>query len=263
MIKALALIALQYASAGNNPGIPIVFFIGGLSLFFGALKKINRDRLIENMPTSKIRSIAMGLVEVNGKVSKYNDTLIAPLSGEECVYCRFSITEWKRGRKRSYPIELRSKEKGVLFNLDDGTGQILIDARGANLENISRYIDFDTTSDGDQITGHILNYCKKHNIELYRKNGSLKRIEFKETYIPIRQNLYIMGVASRNKYEDIKSKSGKVNNMIGYQFRQRIFYISDKSEKEILNNSVQNSRIMLIGGMVLSVIGLFGIIDLF
>ena len=51
--------------------------------------------------------------------------------------------------------------------------------------------------------------------------------------------------------------------MIGYQYRQRIFYISDKSEKEILKNSVQNSRVMLIGGLVLSVIGLIGIIDYF
>ena len=178
MIKTLALISLQYASAANNPGIPIVFFIGGLSLFFGGLNKIKRDRLIENMPTSKIRSIAMGLVEVNGKVSKYNDTLIAPLSGEECVYCRFSITEWKRGRKRSYPIELRSKEKGVLFNLEDGTGKVMVDARGANLENLKRYIDFDSNSNEDQITRTILDYCKKHNIELYRKNGLLKRIEF-------------------------------------------------------------------------------------
>ena len=99
MTKTLALISLQYASAGNNPGVPIVFLIGGLSLFFGGLTKINRDRLIANMPTSKIRSVAMGLVEIYGKVSKYKDTLTAPLSGKECVYCRLSITEWKRGRK--------------------------------------------------------------------------------------------------------------------------------------------------------------------
>ena len=51
--------------------------------------------------------------------------------------------------------------------------------------------------------------------------------------------------------------------MIGYQFRQRIFYISDKGEKEILTNSVQNSRIMLIAGMVLSLIGLLGVMDFF
>ena len=263
MIKVLAVFSLQYASAGNNPGIPIVFLIGGLSLFFGGLSKINRDRLIANMPTSKIRSVAMGLVEINGKVAKFRDTLVAPLSGKECVYCRLSITEWRRGRKRSYPVELRAKEKGVLFNLDDGTGKILIDARGANLENLTRSIDIESRQGDNTITDTILDYCKQRGIELYRKNGTLKKIEFKETHIPVGQDLYIMGIASKNKYKDPASKSEQNDNMIGYQFRQRIFYISDKSEKEILTNSVQNSRIMLIGGMVLSVIGLIGVMDFF
>ena len=72
-----------------------------------------------------------------------------------------------------------------------------------------------------------------------------------------------MGIASRNKYKENESNPGENDNMIGYQYRQRIFYISDKSEKEILKNSVQNSRVMLIGGLVLSVIGLIGIIDYF
>ena len=72
-----------------------------------------------------------------------------------------------------------------------------------------------------------------------------------------------MGVAGRNKYRKDTSKAGEDENMIGYQQRQRIFYISDKSEKEILINSVQTTRIMIFGGIVLSVIGLIGIIDNF
>ena len=263
MTKAIADISLHYAATGSNPAIPFLFFIGGLTLFFGGLIKVNRDRLIANMPTSKIRSVALGLVEIYGKVAKHKETLTAPLSGKECVYCRLSITEWKRGRKRSYPVELRAKEKGVLFKLDDGTGKILVDARGANLENLTRSLDIDTGLDDNPITDTILEYCKKHDIDLYHKNGSIKNFEFKETYIPTGQDLYIMGIASRNKYKENESKPGENDNMIGYQLRQRIFYISDKSEKEILKNSVQNSRVMLIGGIVLSVIGLIGIIDYF
>ena len=68
-----------------------------------------------------------------------------------------------------------------------------------------------------------------------------------------------MGIAGRNKYRKDTSKAGEDENMIGYQQRQRIFYISDKSEKEILKNSVRNSRVMIFGGIVLSVIGLLGI----
>ena len=84
----------------------------------------------------------------------------------------------------------------------------------------------------------------------------------KEDVPPEIYNL-VMNKLSKNKYKNPASKSEQNDNMIGYQFRQRIFYISDKSEKEILTNSVQNSRIMLIGGMVLSVIGLIGVMDFF
>ena len=123
--------------------------------------------------------------------------------------------------------------------------------------------DIESRQGDSTITDTILDYCKQHGIELYRKNGTLKNIEFKETHIPVGKDLYIMGIASKNKYKDPASKSEQNDNMIGYQFRQRIFYISDKSEKEILTNSVQNSRVMLIGGMVLSVIGLIGVMDFF
>ena len=139
------------------------------------------------MPTSKIRSVAMGLVEIYGKVSKYKDTLTAPLSGKECVYCRLSITEWKRGRKRSYPVELRSKEKGVLFNLDDGTGEILIDARGANLENLTRDIDIDTGLDDNPITDTILENCKIENSHLENvivlRGGEVTNQKIKNTIV--------------------------------------------------------------------------------
>jgi hypothetical protein len=72
-----------------------------------------------------------------------------------------------------------------------------------------------------------------------------------------------MGIANRNKYKEDISDSEEEENMIEYQHRQRIFYISDKSEKEILLHSVQNTRIMIFGGIVLSAIGLIGIIDNF
>ena len=260
MAKFIAGISLHYAAAGNELGMQLVFFIGGLTLFFGGLIKIKRDRLIENMPTSKIRSIALGLVEVYGKVVKHKKTLMAPLSGKECVYCRLSITEWRRGRKRSYPHELRAKEKGVLFNIDDGTGKILIDARGANLENLTRKLDIDISDETD-LSSTILDYCKMNEIELFHKNGSRKRIEIKETYIPLGQDLYVMGIA--NKHKTNNSGSIQQEYIIDYQYRQKIFYISDKSETDILKNSVQNNRIMIFGGIVLSVIGLIGIIDNF
>ena len=71
----------------------------------------------------------------------------------------------------------------------------------------------------------------------------------------------MMGVANKHKSDNSESMQQKY--IIGYQYRQKIFYISDKSETDILKNSAYNSRIMIFGGIVLSVIGLIGIVDNF
>ena len=46
----------------------VVGFGGGIFLFFKGLIWLKQKRLIENLPTSKIRSLAMGLVEIFGEV---------------------------------------------------------------------------------------------------------------------------------------------------------------------------------------------------
>ena len=50
-------------------------------------------------------------------------------------------------------------------------------------------------------------------------------------------------------------------NEYGVKFvdNEKKFTDTFKSEKEILKNSVRNSRVMIFGGIVLSVIGLLGI----
>ena len=48
-----------YADSGDGIGFAIFLFIGGLAMFYQGLQKMRRDRLIANMPTSKVRSMAM------------------------------------------------------------------------------------------------------------------------------------------------------------------------------------------------------------
>ena len=86
-------LAIQQAGSGNGIGFALILFFGGLLLFYSGLKKLQRDRLIANIPTSKIRSMAMGIVELYGTIQTYEETLTAPFSGKECVYCRVSVSE--------------------------------------------------------------------------------------------------------------------------------------------------------------------------
>ena len=80
----------------------IIFFIAGFSLFIWGFLSFRWKRLIENIPTSKIRSIAMGLVEISGRVVKSkNNNLKSPFSQNDCVYYKCTIEEYRRSGKHS------------------------------------------------------------------------------------------------------------------------------------------------------------------
>ena len=55
-------------SNDNGFGFGVLLLIVGLYLFYNSLKNLKKKRLFENIPTSKMRSVAMGLVELKGKI---------------------------------------------------------------------------------------------------------------------------------------------------------------------------------------------------
>lgn len=91
---------------------------------------IKLKRKIENTPTSRIRSMAMGLVEVHGKtLRKY--ALVSPINQSPCVYYR--LRKYKKDRNNSWTLTSDKDSRHVPFMVDDGTGQILVDPSGAKV----------------------------------------------------------------------------------------------------------------------------------
>lgn len=95
-----------------------------------------RKRTIENLPTSRIRSMPMGTVEIKGRAKrKYH--LKAPHSQVDCVYYRYRTLVKRRApsadyRKNEYWTVVERGESGpVPFYLEDNTGLVLIDPNGA------------------------------------------------------------------------------------------------------------------------------------
>jgi len=71
-------------------GAGLVFFFKG----FGVWRKM---RLIQDTPTSKIRSMALGRVELYGQAVEKAE-LTAPLTGAACVYYRYQVEQEVQGR---------------------------------------------------------------------------------------------------------------------------------------------------------------------
>ncbi|MDO3378582.1 GIDE domain-containing protein [Geoalkalibacter halelectricus] len=98
--------------------------------FFGGFYCLRIKRLIENTPTSRIRSLAMGMVELHGHTRrKY--ALVSPATQTACVWYR--LRRYRRNEKSGWQLTRQSDSGAVPFLLDDGTGTVAVDPAGARI----------------------------------------------------------------------------------------------------------------------------------
>ena len=112
---------------------------GAVYSFWYAFKAWAKNRVIEDTPTSRVRSAAQGYVELSGQgllpADSHNK---GPLTGMPCTWWRYKIEErGYNGRSRSWST-VDSGTSEAPFLLDDGTGQCLIDPRGAEVYTSAR-----------------------------------------------------------------------------------------------------------------------------
>ena len=122
-------------------GNPLKFWLlvaglaaGAVYSFWYAFKAWGKNRVIGDTPTSRVRSAAQGYVELSGRgLPAPNSQNKGPLTGLPCTWWRYKIEQRRSsGRSRSWTT-LQSATSDLPFLLHDGTGQCLIDPRGAEV----------------------------------------------------------------------------------------------------------------------------------
>jgi len=144
--------------------------------FYFAFIFIRRARLIEDTPTSRIRSAAQGYVELVG----YGDTIegpeiVAPLSKVPCTWYSYKVE--KLGDKHSQVVD--SGTSGELFVLVGNTGRCVIDPDGAIVTPTVKKSWYSSSYDGD--TGSFLS------------GGMGRRYRFTEERMHPGDTLYAIG----------------------------------------------------------------------
>src|SRR5262245_60877393 len=107
--------------------------IAGLVAFYHGFTQLKKKRLMENIPTSKIRSMALGLVEVEGDAEPVA-LLTAPFSKAACVYYQYKVEELRQSRNsRTWVMIHHGNSQDAPFYLHDDTGQVLVNPRGSEV----------------------------------------------------------------------------------------------------------------------------------
>lgn len=137
----LTAIAAQIAAADADSfwiGTCISLLLGG-GAFWGSFASLKKARLIENTPTSRIRSAAQGYVELVGDARLLpGPDIVSPLSGQRCCWWEYQIEEQitvtRNGRRSSEWRTIEGDASDSLFLLVDTTGQCVIDPQGASID---------------------------------------------------------------------------------------------------------------------------------
>lgn len=106
--------------------------IGAVALFVG-FTSLRRVRLIEDVPTARVRSAPQGYVELHGAAGVLpGEPIIAPLTQTQCCWFSFRV---ERQAERGWRT-LQSGTSDGLFLLRDETGECVIDPDGAEIDSV-------------------------------------------------------------------------------------------------------------------------------
>jgi hypothetical protein len=243
---------------------------GGGVLWYG-FNRMHKYRLIRDVPRSKIRSIALGLVEIHGLV-RTDQPIKTPFSQTDCAYYRYEIKEYRRhsstdgkGRTRTtYSWDLiASGERRVPFLAEDETGRIVVDPSEAEMDvsvkkvflqkaglfgglesffGLLRNWDENVGSDLDVASLKLTPINPKSWMSFVNRVGDRR---FFEHYLEPGENLFVMGTA--------KSSSEPGNALlVSKGENEPTFLVSNKTEEELLS-SLKWMMIACYGGAVIGI----------
>ena len=168
------------------PVFAVVAFVFGLTLFVRGLRVWRERRLILNTPASHIRSLAMGLVEINGTVEP-RSAITAPFSGHECVFWEVDISN--RGRNGWHVIH--RKTSGHPFFISDGTAAALVYPQGAECKLMP---GVEEVCSGPMLPPCYADYIKEEHLTLVNFM-SVGPLRFRERVIEDQQRMFVLGTA--------------------------------------------------------------------
>ncbi len=274
----------------------IVFVAIGLGLFFYGFFKLRKKRLIEDIPTSKIRSVAMGFVEIKGN-ARQKMPLKSPLTFADCVYYKFLVEKERTGSKgRRYWVTVNEGSSTEYFYLEDETGKILVDPLDAEiiLPYDYRYIEgefglltagrtrytewYITPGEEIYVLGNVkkfkdafverkkklilkLQELKQNKEKLMEhdtnKDGKIDITEWDKAVEKIKQELFEEEISKTvNTEDDIVIAKGET---------EKTFIISDMTEKKLIKKMTTRGYLYISGGfciiisMVLSLLARLGL----
>lgn len=218
--------------------------IAGPFLFGYGFHTRKRYKLIENIPTSKTRSLAIGLVEVAG-TAEYpaEPPLTSPFACVPCLYYRYVVQEERGSGKHRRWTTIAQGASTRPFFIRDETGVVPVEPEGAelHLQVDNQYHASFLGADTETIRAGLTRAGSAVTPGL----GATLRCD--ETFIREGDPVFVLGTATIRGAGVVIAKGE----------RGACFCVSDGSEKDLLGALKTKALLCLYGGPLLTVFCLY------
>jgi Zn-finger nucleic acid-binding protein len=221
--------------------------VGGVGLLIWGWLVYQHMRLIESIPTSTIRSLALGLVEISGRAQPEENLLTSPFGGLPCVFYSYVVEERVGSDKNARWETIARGTSEQPFFVSDDTGRVLVVPLDATLilpdERASRH---NWLGELPPTTVAGLN---RLGILTEGWSGS-RTLRCREMFILPEERIYVLGTAlEHHGARELVENSSRM--YIGSS-RDHEFIISNRNEKELLSRLRWQASACFIGGLLLA-----------
>lgn len=284
-----SLLCLLQSNSGDDEGdlffIVLFGFFAGLYLVYDGFDTWQLGQLVRNTPTSKVRSMAVGRVELEGTVRKREGAVTPPLTDEECVYVRWKAEKRERytdddGNTRYRWETIDSGTETFPFDLEDDTGSVLIRAdvdepefdvnrgdhdwqrtfgRGeAAPAAVRRFVRgdgdptavaVDASDESDGIVDSVMDFASDMVTDSLADTGQKRR--YSETVLPVDSHVYVLGGATPRDGSSMDTSQADLLEVRGDPGSEE-FLISDSKEETLQDTYSKWGPLKTLGGLVLS-----------
>lgn len=266
------LVALQ-SDSSEDPLALLAFFGIGLFLVYNGFQTWQRKRLIQDTPTEKVRSAAVGRTELSGTAKPIDGTgtIDRPFTDGECLVAIYEVEEWEEDHDpddHGTDGHWKTIDSGTLYNpfeLDDGTGTIRVEPESdATYEISSEHRTQIRVGAGRSPPGEVVEFFQRQRdgddgllggflSSDPSSRGSEKR-RYTQEVIPPGERLYLLGGAEPRERADGSNADLLV---LRRDEASDEFIISDQSEDELVSGYKWAAPAQIVGGIALSAVMLY------